>query len=62
MNEPVKVCGEQETPPGSELTLGGLAFGIGALDAREVLRYMDVTFRSRQQEEPDEFRRGEATK
>jgi len=29
---------------GSPLALGGLLYGIGVLDAEEVLRYMDATF------------------
>jgi hypothetical protein len=31
---------------GSPLALGGLMWGVGVLDAVEVLRYLDATFRS----------------
>ena len=36
---------------GSPLALGGLLYGIGVLDAEEVLRYMDATFRRQTLEE-----------
>ena len=42
---------------GSPLALGGLLYGIGILDAEEVLRYMDATFRRQaavEGEPPDE--------
>jgi len=34
--------------------MGGLLFGIGLLDAEEVLRYMDAAFRRRAAEEMNE--------
>jgi hypothetical protein len=36
---------ERPTFSASPLALGGLLFGIGILDAQEVMRYMDETFR-----------------
>lgn len=36
---------------GSPLALGGLIWGVGVLDAVEVLRYMDATFRRYAEEE-----------
>jgi hypothetical protein len=42
---------EQLGSPGSQFAMGGLLLGIGTLDAEEVLRYMDATFRQRAEEE-----------
>ena len=55
MPKPIPAVPEIEQPDfsASPIALGGLLFGIGVLDAQEVMRYMNETFRQQELTEGD---------